>query len=82
MRSKDFKGRCTKMKLKKCKEIARLYDQIQIAYATILDNSPEIMSIECNVPLEDLEEGGFSIFHTFMLCFRRKRTKEGLDQAP
>lgn len=60
MRSKDYKGRCTKKKFNKCIEVAKLYDKIQIAYADVLENDPDISSFVCNVPLDDLEEGAFT----------------------
>ena len=54
MRQKNFKGgRCTKRKLKKCEEVAKTYDKIQMAYADVLDRDPNVKSIRCNVPLDD-----------------------------
>ena len=52
MRKKNYKGRCEKKKLNKCKEICRTYDAIASAYADVLDNNDEIAEIRCNVPLE------------------------------
>ena len=60
MRSLKIKDRCTKKKLKKSDEVIRTYDKIQTAYAEILDRDENIKSIQCNVPLEDLEEGEFT----------------------
>ena len=60
MRPLNIKDRCTKKKLKKSDEVVRTYDKIQTAYAEILDANPNIQSIRCNVPLEDLEEGEFT----------------------
>lgn len=52
MRQKNYKGgRCTKRKLKKCEEVAKTYDKIQMAYADVLDRDPNIKNIRCNVPL-------------------------------
>ena len=36
MRKKDFKGRCVKKNLSKCKVVCKTYDKIQTAYADIL----------------------------------------------
>ena len=66
MRSKNFKGsKCVKMKLSKSDEIVRTFDNIQTAYAQILDKDENIQKIQCNVSLEDLEEGEFT---TDFLC--------------
>jgi hypothetical protein len=60
MRPLKIKDRCTKKKLKKSDEVIRTYDKIQTAYAEILDKDENIKSIQCNVPLENLEEGEFT----------------------
>ena len=60
MRSKDFKGRCTKKKLKKSVEIAKLYDKIQIVYADILEKDSEIKEIFVNYYLQDFSEGEYT----------------------
>ena len=65
MRPLKIKDRCTKKKLKKSDEVIRTYDKIQTAYAEILDRNENIKSIQCNVPLEDLDEGEFT---TDFLC--------------
>ena len=65
MRPLKIKDRCTKKKLKKSDEVIRTYDKIQTAYAEILDRDENIQIIQCNVPLEDLEEGEFT---TDFLC--------------
>ncbi|MBR6406573.1 MAG: hypothetical protein IKS18_10350 [Lachnospiraceae bacterium] len=59
MRSENYKGRCTKIHLKKCRDIARLYDKIQLAYAYVLDADDDIKEIRCNVPIEGVEEGNY-----------------------
>ena len=53
MRKKNYKGRCVKKTLKKSKDVCRLYDAIQIAYAEMLDASDEIKEIRCNVSLDE-----------------------------
>ena len=45
MRKKNYKGRCEKKKLNKCKEICRTYDAIASAYADVLDNNDAIAEI-------------------------------------
>ena len=60
-----IKDRCTKKKIKKSEEVIRTYDKIQTAYADILDHDESIISIQCNFPLENLEEGEFT---TDFLC--------------
>ena len=66
MRAKNFKGgKCVKMKLQKCEEVIRTYDNIQTAYAQILDKNENIKSIQCNIPLDSIEEGEFT---TDFLC--------------
>ena len=66
MRSKNFKGsKCVKMKLSKSDEVVKTFDNIQTAYAQILDKDENIQKIQCNVPLEGIEEGEFT---TDFLC--------------
>ena len=52
MRKKDFKGRCEKKCLTKCKSVCKTYDPIQAAYAESLEKREEIIEIRCNVVLE------------------------------
>ena len=49
MRKKNFKGRCEKRTLGKCKGVCKTYDKIQSAYADILQNDDDIIEIRCNV---------------------------------
>ena len=60
MRTKNFKGRCTKQQLSKCSDVVRTYDMLQTAVATLLQKDDSILSFFCNVPLDDLEEGEFT----------------------
>lgn len=55
MRKKNFKGRCEKRTLSKCKEICRTYDSIQFAFADVLQADEDITEIRCNVILDSLE---------------------------
>ena len=53
MRKKNFKGRCEKRTLEKCKGVCKTYDKIQSAYADILQNDDNIIEIRCNVSVGD-----------------------------
>lgn len=55
MRKKNYKGRCEKRSISKCREVCRTFDPIQYAYADILQDNTEIVEIRCNVPLDGLE---------------------------
>ena len=55
MRKKNYKGRCEKRTLSKCKGICKTYDNIQSAYADVLENSEDIREFKCNVELEGME---------------------------
>lgn len=60
MRKKNFKGRCEKISLRKCQEVCRTYDPIQKRYAEILEQSPDIQEIRCNVLLDGLAAGEYT----------------------
>jgi hypothetical protein len=53
MRKVNFKGRCEKRVLSKCKSVFKSYDPIQNAYADVLEANIDIGEIQCNVPLGD-----------------------------
>lgn len=52
MRKVNFKGRCEKRVLSKCKSVFKSYDPIQNAYADILERNSSIVEIQSNVPLD------------------------------
>ena len=60
MRKKNYKGRCEKRVLSKCKEVCRTYDDIQSVYAELLQKSDSITEIRCNVLLDSLEAGEYT----------------------
>lgn len=60
MRKKNYKGRCEKRTLSKCKEVCKTYDAIQAAYAEVLQECDEVKEIRCNVLLDGLEIGGYT----------------------
>ena len=56
MRRRNYKGRCVKRKLPKCKDICKTYDDIQYAFVDMLMESDEIIEFSCNTfPLEGLD---------------------------
>ena len=59
MRKQNYKGRCEKRTLSKCKEVCKTYDPIQNVYADVLEQNPMIEEIRCNVPLDDLDTGEY-----------------------
>ena len=60
MIKKNFKGRCRKWKLEKCKNMMRAYSDIQAAYAERLEKGDEVKEVQCNVLLDGLEEGEYT----------------------
>lgn len=51
MRKVNFKGRCEKRVLSKCKSVFKSYDPIQNVFADKLEANIDIAEIQCNVPL-------------------------------
>ena len=51
MKKINYKGRCEKRKVSKCREICRTYSRIQSAYLDVLEKDKEVISFECNVCL-------------------------------
>ena len=60
MKRKDYRCRCEKVHLEKCKGVCRTYSPIQLAYARKLEDDVGIVSFQCNVPLSDTTEGEFT----------------------
>lgn len=60
MRKKNYKGRCEKRTLSKCKGVFRSYDILQTKYADILAEDPEVSEIRCNVLMEGLDIGEYT----------------------
>lgn len=52
MRKKNFKGRCLKRAIPKCKDICKTYDAIQAAYVDLMKDDPDVVEIRCNVELD------------------------------
>lgn len=81
MRKRNYKGRCTKQKLSKCKDVCRTYDKIQTAFADMLQEDEKIVSFRCNVLIESPEGDQFTTDFTAVKtdgstmareCVRRK----------
>lgn len=60
MIKKNYKGRCQKRKMKKCRDVVRTYSAIQTAYAEVLEREEKIKEFRCNVFLDGLEAGAYS----------------------
>jgi hypothetical protein len=56
VKKKNYKGKCEKRKVSKCKEVCRTYNPIQYAYVDVLEKRKDVVEIRCNVPLEGQEE--------------------------
>lgn len=66
MRKKDYKGRCEKRILKKCKEPVRTFDMIQYAGVDYLQTCEDVQEIRCNVLLDGEADG----YMTDFLCVK------------
>lgn len=60
MQKKNYKGRCEKRTISKCHGVCRTYNEIQSAYADVLQSDEEIKEIRCNVLLDGLQEGEYT----------------------
>ena len=60
MRKANYKGKCKKRSLSKCKEVCRTYDDIQDAYADVLEKRTDIIEFACNELLVSLEIGAYT----------------------
>ena len=60
MRKANFKGKCQKRSLTKCKDVCRTYDDIQSAYADVLEQREDIVDFSCNVLLDGLDIGAYT----------------------
>jgi len=55
MRKSNYKGRCEKRNLSKCRGVCKTYDLIQSVYADMLQADTDIIEFSCNVLLEGSE---------------------------
>lgn len=68
MKKVNYKGRCEKRKVSKCKDICQTYSKIQSAMVDVLENDDSVESFACNVRLtgiaDDLYSSDFVIKRT------------------
>lgn len=69
MRKKNFKGRCEKRQVPKCREVCKTYDAVQYACADFLSVQDGIREIRCNVWLEGLE--GDTAYTSDFVCVKK-----------
>ena len=67
MRKKNYKGRCEKRSLSKCKNVFRAYDDLQSKFADILAEDETVAEIRCNVLMKEFEIGEYT---TDFVCTR------------
>ena len=53
MRNTNSKVRCEKRQLSKCKEVVKTYNEVQYAFADVLEGDASIREFICNYPLSD-----------------------------
>ena len=53
MRNTNSKVRCEKRQMSKCNEVVRTYNDLQFAFANILENDTTVKEFICNYPLSD-----------------------------
>ena len=58
MRKRNYKGKCVKRSVGKCRDVCRTYDPIQFSALDHLEKDDSVREFLCNVPLESpgLEE--------------------------
>ena len=85
MRRKNYKGRCEKRTLTKCQEVVRTYDEIQYAYADVLERNENVKSYQCNDLLDGIKENSYSSDFLFVMtngdlmvreCVQRERLQQ------
>lgn len=60
MRPANIKDRCTKKRLNKSESVVKLYDELQLAYASILEANEDIKEIRCNVIIDPVDGSDFT----------------------
>ena len=60
MKKINYKGRCEKRKVSKCKDVCRTYSKIQSALVNELEKDEDVASFECNVCLEGVSDNMYS----------------------
>lgn len=75
MRKLHYKGRCTKRRLSKCKDICRTYDAIQTLFAEWLQENDEIACFQCNVKIENDSEDQYTSDFYAELFYPARQTR-------
>ena len=60
MKKINYKGRCERRKVSKCKDVCRTYTKIQSAFVDLLEKDDDVVSFECNVPLKGVADNMYS----------------------
>ncbi len=60
MKKINYKGRCERRKVSKCKDICRTYSKIQSALVDVLEKDDDVISFECNVCLIGVSDNMYS----------------------
>ena len=81
MRKKNYKGRCEKRILPKCKTVFKSYDPIQNAYADILESNPDVVEIQCNVELEGQDSENYTSDFVCVLCNGELMVRECVNRS-
>ena len=72
MKKTNYKGRCEKKMYSKCKGVCKTYSKLQSAFADMLEEDEEVISFECNVPIEDYAD---SLYTTDFVTLKRDGTR-------
>ena len=87
MRNTNSKVRCEKRQMSKCKGVVKTYNDLQYAFANILEKDATIKEFVCNYPLSDfpITDGKYTTdFYctttegeviVYECCFRKHITK-------
>ncbi|MBQ7977566.1 MAG: hypothetical protein IJ301_03110 [Clostridia bacterium] len=60
MQKGNYKGKCLKRKLSKCKDVCRTFSEIGDKYALKLEENDDIVEIRCNVLLDSFSMGEYT----------------------
>ena len=60
MKKINYKGRCEKRTVSKCKDVCRVYNPIQSAYVDQLEKDDDVVSFTCNVRLMGVADDMYS----------------------
>ena len=56
MKKYNYKGRCEKRMVSKCRDVCKTYSKIQSAFVDVLEADDSIVSFECNVRLNEVAD--------------------------